>query len=285
MRDQAFKTIRSFLSKLESVSEDPTQLAEVEKDVHAASSPGTGGAAASWAGWAVTGVSSLTSKLIRAHPTPVPSDTTVPQRPVPEGNPAPAPALAQAIPATSGHWETQEDKDTAEDSATADRWDDEDWGSLEQEAESVLAQQDDWSAKGQGSRAGQINHPDHKSLESHWSSWEVEGSWDQGWQEPSSVEPPPEGTRLASEYNWGGAEPSDKGDPFAALSVRPSAQPRPDPDSWGEDNWEGLEAESRQVKAELARKKREERRREMEAKRAEKKTTKGPMKLGARKLD
>jgi hypothetical protein len=72
----------------------------------------------------------------------------------------------------------------------------------------------------------QINHPDHKSLESHWSSWEVEGSWDQGWQEPSSVEPPPEGTRLASEYNWGGAEPSDKGDPFAALSVRPSAQVR-----------------------------------------------------------
>ncbi|XP_028626701.1 N-terminal kinase-like protein isoform X3 [Grammomys surdaster] len=285
VRDQAFKTIRSFLSKLESVSEDPTQLAEVEKDVHAASSPGTGGAAASWAGWAVTGVSSLTSKLIRAHPTPGPSETTVPQRPVPEGNPAPAPALAPATPATSGHWETQEeDKDTVDDSATADRWDDEDWGSLE-EADSVLAQQDDWSAKGQGSRAGQGNHSDNKSLESHWSSWEVEGSWDQGWQEPSSVEPLPEGTRLASEYNWGGAEPSDKGDPFAALSVRPSAQPKPDPDSWGEDNWEGLEAESRQVKAELARKKREERRREMEAKRAEKKATKGPMKLGARKLD
>lgn len=286
VRDQAFKTIRSFLSKLESVSEDPTQLAEVEKDVHAASSPGTGGAAASWAGWAVTGVSSLTSKLIRTHPTPVPSEAAVPQRPVPEGDPAPAPAPASATPATSGHWETrEEDKDAAEDSATADRWDDEDWGSLEQEAESVLAQQDDWSAKGQGNRAGQVSHSDHKSLDSHWNSWEVEGSWDQGWQEPSSVESPPEGTRLASEYNWGGAEPSDKGDPFAALSVRPSTQPRPDPDSWGEDNWEGLEAESRQVKAELARKKREERRREMEAKRAEKKATKGPMKLGARKLD
>lgn len=40
-----------------------------------------------------------------------------------------------------------------------------------------------------------------------------------------------------------------------------------------------------QAKAELARKKREERRREMEAKRAEKKTAKGPMKLGTRKLD
>ncbi|XP_063499079.1 N-terminal kinase-like protein isoform X23 [Symphalangus syndactylus] len=226
VRDQAFKAIRSFLSKLESVSEDPTQLEEVE--------------------------------------------TNIPQRPTPEG-----------------HWETQEeDKDTAEDSSAADRWDDEDWGSLEQEAESVLAQQDDWSTGGQVSRASQVSNSDHKSSkspESDWSSWEAEGSWEQGWQEPSSQEPPPEGTRLASEYNWGGPESSDKGDPFATLSARPSTQPRPD--SWGEDNWEGLETESRQVKAELARKKREERRREMEAKRAERKVAKGPMKLGARKLD
>ncbi|XP_063499087.1 N-terminal kinase-like protein isoform X24 [Symphalangus syndactylus] len=243
VRDQAFKAIRSFLSKLESVSEDPTQLEEVE--------------------------------------------TNIPQRPTPEGVPAPAPTPVPATPTTSGHWETQEeDKDTAEDSSAADRWDDEDWGSLEQEAESVLAQQDDWSTGGQVSRASQVSNSDHKSSkspESDWSSWEAEGSWEQGWQEPSSQEPPPEGTRLASEYNWGGPESSDKGDPFATLSARPSTQPRPD--SWGEDNWEGLETESRQVKAELARKKREERRREMEAKRAERKVAKGPMKLGARKLD
>ncbi|KAL4672066.1 hypothetical protein H8957_009921 [Semnopithecus entellus] len=287
VRDQAFKAIRSFLSKLESVSEDPTQLAEVEKDVHAASSPGMGGAAASWAGWAVTGVSSLTSKLIRVHPTTAPTETNIPQRPTPEGVPAPAPTPVPATPTTSGHWETQEeDKDTAEDSSAADRWDDEDWGSLEQEAESVLAQQDDWSTGGQVSRAGQVSNSDHKSSkspESDWSSWEAEGSWEQGWQEPSSQEPPLEGTRLASEYNWGGPESSDKGDPFATLSARPSTQPRRD--SWGEDNWEGLETESRQAKAELARKKREERRREIEAKRAERKAAKGPMKLGARKLD
>ncbi|XP_070930392.1 N-terminal kinase-like protein isoform X13 [Macaca nemestrina] len=214
VRDQAFKAIRSFLSKLESVSEDPTQLEEVEKDVHAASSPGMGGAAASWAGWAVTGVSSLTSKLIRVHPTTAPAETNIPQRPTPEG-----------------HWETQEeDKDTAEDSSAADRWDDEDWGSLEQEAESVLAQQDDWSTGGQVSRASQVSNSDHKpskSPESDWSSWEAEGSWEQGWQEPSSQEPPLEGTRLASEYNWGGPESSDKGDPFATLSARPSTQDRP----------------------------------------------------------
>uniref|UniRef100_A0A8C0ZX11 N-terminal kinase-like protein n=1 Tax=Castor canadensis TaxID=51338 RepID=A0A8C0ZX11_CASCN len=286
VRDQAFKAIRSFLSKLETVSEDPTQLAEVEKDVHAVSSPGMGGAAASWAGWAVTGVSSLTSKLIRAHPTAMPAETNVPQRPVPEGHPVPPPNPVPATPTTSSHWETQEEeKDTAEDSSTVDKWDDEDWGSLEQEAESVLAQQDNWSAKGQANQTVQVSHTDHKSLESDWSSWEAEGSWDQGWQEPNSPEPPPEGTRLASEYNWGSTEPNDKGDPFAALSIRSSTQPRPDSDSWSEDHWEGLETESRQAKAELARKKREERRREMEAKRAEKKASKGPMKLGARKLD
>lgn len=38
-------------------------------------------------------------------------------------------------------------------------------------------------------------------------------------------------------------------------------------------------------KAELSKKKREERRKELEAKRAERKTAKGPLKLGARKLD
>lgn len=38
-------------------------------------------------------------------------------------------------------------------------------------------------------------------------------------------------------------------------------------------------------KAELSKKKREERRKELEAKRAERKAAKGPLKLGARKLD
>ncbi|XP_060032057.1 N-terminal kinase-like protein isoform X2 [Erinaceus europaeus] len=296
VRDQAFKAIRSFLSKLESVSEDPTQLAEVEKDVHAASTPGVGGTAASWAGWAVTGVSSLTSKLIRAHPSAAPTDPAAPQRPSPEEafqdsqtSPGPgvwglsglcSPGLPAAAttptPMTSSHWETQEgDKDTAEDSSAADRWGDEDWGSLE-EAESVLAQQDDWGSGGQASRGQVAGSP---------SSWEAQGSWEQAWQENSPQEPAPEGTRLASEYNWGGQEPTDKGDPFAALSVRPGAQPRRD--SWGDANWEGLDSDtdSRQAKAELARKKREERRREMEAKRAEKKAARGPMKLGTRKLD
>lgn len=56
-----------------------------EKDVHAAST--SPGAAASWAGWAVTGVSSLTSKLIRTNagaaqaPEVSPDSTTSETRP------------------------------------------------------------------------------------------------------------------------------------------------------------------------------------------------------------
>uniref|UniRef100_A0A8C5P2L0 N-terminal kinase-like protein n=1 Tax=Jaculus jaculus TaxID=51337 RepID=A0A8C5P2L0_JACJA len=214
----------------ENLSEDPTQLAEVEKDVHTASNPGTGGAAASWAGWAVTGVSSLTSKLIRAYPMATLAETNVPQRPVPEGHPVLALTLVPATPIASSHWETQPQQRTA----------------------AVLT--DGMRRTGAGNRVcfGSVRqNSDHKLAESDW----TEGSWDQGWQEPSSPD----------EYNWGGTEPSDKGDPFAALS------PRPDSDSWDEDSWEGLETESRQTRAELAWKKHEELRREMEAKRAEKK--------------
>uniref|UniRef100_A0A4W6F276 N-terminal kinase-like protein n=1 Tax=Lates calcarifer TaxID=8187 RepID=A0A4W6F276_LATCA len=66
VRDQAFKAIKSFLSKLETVSEDPTKLADIEKDVASCAQPA--GASSGWAGWAVTGMSSLTSKLIRNAP-------------------------------------------------------------------------------------------------------------------------------------------------------------------------------------------------------------------------
>ncbi|XP_020823730.1 N-terminal kinase-like protein isoform X2 [Phascolarctos cinereus] len=304
VRDQAFKAIRSFLAKLESVSEDPGQLEEMEKDVHRASSPRPGTSAASWAGWAVTGVSSLTSKLIRANP--VATDSTpasdAPLRPLPEGPsaaalvPALAAAPAQVPPVTSGQWDTrgagedEEEEEAAEEGeGSADRWDDEDWGSLE-EGE---AQQEDWSISDREHRSRRVGSPSQKSTESDWSSWEAEGSWDQGWQE-SRPQKLPEGTKLASEYNWGGTETSEKADPFSALAPRLTASTQRNPDSWSteasgdwgtEESWGTLESESRQAKAELARKKREERKRELEAKRAERKVAKGPMKLGARKLD
>ncbi|XP_038620016.1 N-terminal kinase-like protein [Tachyglossus aculeatus] len=290
VRDQAFKAIRSFMAKLETVSEDPAQLAEMEKDVHAASSPGAGGGAAGWAGWAVTGVSSLTSKLIRTHVPPAdPSAAAdVPPKAPADSPAAPAPAPAPAGPVSSGRWDPEEEEEEEDGEASSmDRWDDEDWGSLEQEADVSRSQRNEWSA-GKGSMT-------QAKPESEWSGREAGRSRAPGWrEEPGPPAPLPEGTKLASDYDWGGAQSSDRPDPFAALSPRLAAGTQRNPDSWStesagdwgsEENWEALESDNKQAKAELARKKREERRKEMEAKRAERKAAKGPMKLGARKLD
>ena len=93
VRDPAFKTIRGFLGKLEKVSEDPSLRETMgkimllfrfydinmkiflftEADVHTAT-PSIGNAAATWAGWAVTAV---TSKFYRSQ-----SDSSRPRPPL-----------------------------------------------------------------------------------------------------------------------------------------------------------------------------------------------------------
>ncbi|XP_053985975.1 N-terminal kinase-like protein [Hylaeus anthracinus] len=63
VRDNAFRTIRGFLSKLERVSEDPGLRESMEADVNTAT-PSLSNAAATWAGWAVTAV---TAKFYRSQ--------------------------------------------------------------------------------------------------------------------------------------------------------------------------------------------------------------------------
>ncbi|KAG7280871.1 hypothetical protein CRUP_035181 [Coryphaenoides rupestris] len=163
VRDQAFKAIKSFLTKLETVSEDPSMLVELEKDV--ASSVHPAGVSSSWAGWAVTGVSSLTSKLIRTAP----GAEGVPTRP---GNGSPAPSGVNATEATDAttpnpaseasapqappshpralsHAHQMSANVAVNDGAQepiADRWDDdeEDWGRLE-DSEKPNTGTDDWN--------------------------------------------------------------------------------------------------------------------------------------------
>uniref|UniRef100_A0A6I8NRZ9 N-terminal kinase-like protein n=1 Tax=Ornithorhynchus anatinus TaxID=9258 RepID=A0A6I8NRZ9_ORNAN len=225
VRDQAFKAIRSFMAKLETVSEDPAQLAEMGQ-----------------------------CPLFLPHALPWEPAYAPPTSPV-----SPPPLLLPV-------WLFS--RSLAKGCRSSTRL------SFQQEADTSRSQRDDWSA-GKGSTT-------QAKPESEWSGWEAQGSWDPGWQEePGPPAPLPEGTKLASEYNWGGAESSERPDPFSALSPRAEAA-----GDWGsEENWEALESDNKQAKAELARKKREERRKEMEAKRAERKAAKGPMKLGARKLD
>ncbi|KAG7464525.1 hypothetical protein MATL_G00166460 [Megalops atlanticus] len=363
VRDQAFKAIKSFLTKLETVSEDPSKLAEIEKDVtSSAQSPGAAASAASWAGWAVTGVSSLTSKLIRTAPggpegsssENVPSappsvagpmrdsSTTDSERKADGASSHPAPS------APSSQWNAPEREEEV-DEAVGDRWDDEDWGSLEeQEHTKVHTDPDDWNSsdwsavssvkkKANDKRVGRTSSEAVKKQSSDWSSsgWDADDSWsnekevdgqgqsspgDEGWgndweedsdigdsfstsqketvkstTKPAVPAALPEGTRLTSEYNWdsSGARGSQS-DFFSGISQRtPSAATKSD-EGWGadpsgdwgtEENWESLDSNQGLSKAELAKKKREERRKELEAKRAERKAAKGPLKLGARKLD
>jgi SCY1-like protein 1 len=72
VREQAFKALKGFVSKIEKVSEDPTLATQMEADLNAASSEASTALAASWAGWAV---SSLTSKFYRSK-TPTSSVTS-----------------------------------------------------------------------------------------------------------------------------------------------------------------------------------------------------------------
>ncbi|KAM4617391.1 N-terminal kinase-like protein [Discoglossus pictus] len=317
VRDQAFKTIRSFLDKLETLSEDQSQLAELEKDVHsAATSPGVVGG---WAGWAVTGVSSLTSKFIRSsaaggQEAATAGDVAVstPAAPAEVSKPdvTASPAAPSSISAPTPQYEPEEDEGVNDDSPL-DRWDDEDWGSLE-DSEQKKGQTDvgDWDTdwghntskktkdKGPPGSAFQ-SKPEQKPTVSRSSTPDDGWGWDDALQTASSSKDPPvpkgpqpEGTRPASDYNWDSTAGGGKQDDFFVSGVSERASQKPNSlsidgagDWGGDDNWESVEADQGLSKAEIARKKREERQREMEAKRAERRAAKGPLKLGVRKLD
>ncbi|XP_072277449.1 N-terminal kinase-like protein isoform X2 [Pyxicephalus adspersus] len=326
VRDQAFKTIRSFLDKLESLSEDPSQLAELEKDVHTAlASPGVVGG---WAGWAVTGVSSLTSKFIRTSAAGGPdvslAQTTAPSPSVPL-TPAPAEASKpDAVPASvppvatmslSSRYEPEDENEVDEN--TLDRWDDEDWGSLEDgDKKKGQTESDDWdTAWGQSSSKktqermainlsfkSKSNTVSDQLTDTRISAADESWGWEEAFQPVSSsisgapsTFSPPEGTRAASEYNWDSVSSGGSGKHVDFFSVASEKTNQKQDEScnmkdgggdWGgDDNWESVEADQGLTKAEMARKKREERQREMEAKRAERRVAKGPLKLGVRKLD
>uniref|UniRef100_A0A7N6FCJ0 N-terminal kinase-like protein n=1 Tax=Anabas testudineus TaxID=64144 RepID=A0A7N6FCJ0_ANATE len=258
VRDQTFKAIKSFLSKLETVSEDPNMLAEV-------------GASSSWAGWAVTGMSSLTSKLIRNTPGT-------------EGGPAAeGSGPANATSPTS-----------ATDSASVGRT---------SSSVAVKKQSSDWSSSGWDADDSWSNEKEGQGQSSAG-----EEGWGNDWADEETDTlvnkslPLPEGVRLTSEYNWdssGTAKGAIQNDLFASVSQRNTASTavstvRTVRDGWSaeatgdwgtEESWESVDGSQGLSKAELSKKKREERRKELEAKRAERKAAKGPLKLGARKLD
>uniref|UniRef100_A0A3Q3MWN6 N-terminal kinase-like protein n=1 Tax=Mastacembelus armatus TaxID=205130 RepID=A0A3Q3MWN6_9TELE len=255
VRDQAFKAIKSFLSKLETVSEDPTKLADIEKDVASSAQPA--GASSSWAGWAVTGMSSLTSKLIRNAPGTEGGAAT-------EGS---RPANATSPPSPTDAPET----------GRVIRFD---WIKVGRSSSvAVKKQSSDWSSSGWDADDSWSNEKEGQGQSSAG-----EDGWGNDWAEEEAdttsfnkTLPLPEGVRLTSEYNWdsSAAKGASQNDLFASVSQRNTASTAVST----------VRMEGGLSKAELSKKKREERRKELEAKRAERKAAKGPLKLGARKLD
>uniref|UniRef100_A0A665XEB8 SCY1 like pseudokinase 1 n=1 Tax=Echeneis naucrates TaxID=173247 RepID=A0A665XEB8_ECHNA len=256
VRDQAFKAIKSFLSKLETVSEDPAKLADIEKDV--ASCAQAGGPSSSWAGWAVTGMSSLTSKLIRNTPG-TEGGTLEGGDPTNSNSPTGAADSAHAAHAPGRF--NRFNRNPREKGVFT--WMCPDIGFFfslffragrSSSSMTVKKQSSDWSSSGWDADDSWSNEKEGQGQSSAG-----EEGWGNDWGEEETdptlatkTLPLPEGVRLASEYNWDSSNTA-KG---ASLS-----------------------------KAEMSKKKREERRKELEAKRAERKAAKGPLKLGARKLD
>ncbi|KAM9833591.1 N-terminal kinase-like protein isoform X1 [Syngnathus typhle] len=343
VREQAFKAIKSFITKLETVSEDPTKLAEIEKDVGSCAQPP--GTASGWTGWAVTGMTSLTSKLIRNAPGTVGgaaaessslSNATSVIPGATDGSPGsvekgPRTSQTHSISASNAVDRAQTLEGIENDEEPGERWDDEeeDWGSLE-DSEKGRTEKEDWTTDWSGMMSSKKKSGEQeagrssttmavKKQSSDWSSsgWDADDSWsndkegpglssagEEGWGNEWAEEETdivgaalPEGVRLASEYNWDSgsmSKGSSQNDLFAGVAQRSTSGPMPgggwgtDPTGdWGtEESWEALDGNQAGLsKAELSKKKREERRKELEAKRAERKAAKGPLKLGARKLD
>uniref|UniRef100_A0A672TFC2 N-terminal kinase-like protein n=1 Tax=Sinocyclocheilus grahami TaxID=75366 RepID=A0A672TFC2_SINGR len=262
VRDQAFKAIKSFLSKLETVSEDPSKLAEI-------------------------GIMFLKAYLLPWTTKPIISSAGI---------------FVAIANNTFVQSETSNEETVEPD---GDRWDDEDWGSIES-SEAVKKQSSDWSSGWDADDSWS----NEKDADGQGQSSPADEGWGNDWDEDGSLAesftPTPrsiasteapksgrlssaqEGVRLASDYKWDGAEGKSTTSDLLSIVSLPVYNVYVFFFYWGtEENWESLDGDQgqRHFKAELVKKKREERRKELEAKRAERKAAKGPLKLGARKLD
>ncbi|XP_061172561.1 N-terminal kinase-like protein isoform X1 [Saccostrea echinata] len=226
VRDQAFRGIKCFVEKLEKVSENPELEAEMEKDVLSGGSS-VSSSAASWAGWAVTGVSSLTSKLYKKDgtrqkatgpPGPAKNVGELPKKPTPKpvtDNPS-APEPSQTEEETGwdeeGWGEIDDTPDIDEESSeprATDGWDDndeEDWGSLEDTAPKSAGPE---KSSGNSMKLGSKKEVDD------WGG-------DFGNEFVSTED---SGLTMAGEYNWGNTTETGQEDFFSSAMGLPKQKP------------------------------------------------------------
>ncbi|XP_069116856.1 N-terminal kinase-like protein [Argopecten irradians] len=127
VRDQAFKAVKGFIDKLEKVSEDPELAVEMEKDVMAGGS--AMGSSGSWTGWAVTGMSSLTSKIYsKAKP-----GTGAPKQSMsgstPKSTDSRPPQTSQSSPKQENEAKPSQEEEEEEEE---EGWGEEGWGDIQE---------------------------------------------------------------------------------------------------------------------------------------------------------
>lgn len=257
VRENAFRTIRGFLSKLERVSEDPGLRESMEADVNTAT-PSLSNAAATWAGWAVTAV---TAKFYRSQSdTPKSSNSHASRillsKPASLEQASSSQSSASTTTTTSSATsmtsldQDQDPQNTANTNSDGewDCWEADNWGDMEQQTAATA------NVVGSTTKTLSATVPftaTSKSNESQWENLEEE-------PEEESQEDGKAGYEVSGHDGWEDSE-------FQPL-----------------EEFSTLEQPEGISKLEEARKKREERKlarqRQMEAKRAAKGRVNGPAK-------
>ncbi|CAL8111632.1 unnamed protein product [Orchesella dallaii] len=300
VRDNAFKTIKGFLGKLEKVSEDPSLKEKFEADVDAAASSAAD-AASSWAGWAV---SALTSKFQRSQSSnaglaligqggnPVRSKGRFPM-----GNQSSSSTstTTSSIPSTPSV-----DKDvlqpTAEGQESAtdyeDDWDNEDWGAIDGNGSS----QSNVPSSNKASEFSSVNtgaaNPSSRStntVSDGWDTWAIEETEEKdGWDGDFDVEPKNGISNSSDDFISNKSNANESEFLSSVLNTNKGPTSNQTSSEWGSTDSDGGSLAGRTTdpeKLEEMRKRREERKlhrqNELETKRS---TRKGPMKLGSKKI-
>jgi len=252
VRDQAFRVVKGFLSKLEKVSEDPSLKEEMEKEVGSAS----GAVVAAAAGWANWAVGAVTAKFYKSPPSTGPAANEKEKSPSPTSK-TESNSVSENFNGLQIAQGPGSKSDNNSEIKTSTGWDDD--------------ANDDW---------GDMNEADDKGNND---GWEDNDDW--GSLEDSK---PKAETNATSSFDWGGGfnQGSKSHDPFADIKTSSTTSTSDNlmagPGGW--DDW-GSGGQTEDGGKEEARRRREEKRaerqKELEAKRAAKK---GPMKLGAKKM-
>uniref|UniRef100_A0A8C4R6A9 N-terminal kinase-like protein n=1 Tax=Eptatretus burgeri TaxID=7764 RepID=A0A8C4R6A9_EPTBU len=318
VRDQVFKSIKCFLGRLETLSEDPSKESELEKDVLNTSRQT--GEAGGWAGWAVTGVASITSKFIRPGATAAPtaskascSEPSPKERPTDDNSAPTAHNVLAPKPSkpSADVCETETSHEMADTEGDEEDWDDGDWGSLEETSELTrITGGSHWQQ--QSSRAtsdfGQVmenkmglsaSFNDDGGDDDDWNKSWADAGWGEekeevagnscGWgekiahKEDKSLEKSPKVMGDGGKAQVGMKLASEYNWETMCTTTKKGKDELNLCGGWDTENWEPIEDEG-VSRAEAARKRRDERNRQRQHERDARRGKKGPLHLGAQKL-